>query len=240
MNETKQQSIGERMAARKSEAETKIKALLWSDGDPDEVAGVALAGGVTPEAVDKMATEIGDAKAKLQAATAAHESMTELTKAQTAARSEAAKTAQALEMAEQADEAARRALGDAEEAVRIAGVERDAAARLLGDGIIPPDVAPVFLVEIVERWKGQEAARKRESRIQSLQRREIPWRRSRVEALAKELRAQKAQDPKRENQTVGGGGFVALQTALEGRLKTERKALRDAKAELAKLETEAA
>jgi hypothetical protein len=233
-------TIGARMAARQNEAETKCKALLWADGDADEVAAVALAGGLTPERVDALATEIGAAQATLQAATAAEKSMPELTKAMQTATEQARKAAEKLETAQAADDAAREALGYAEEAVRVASAERDAGARALAANTIPPDVAPSFLVEIVDGWRAREAASKRASRIQTLQRREIPWREDRIKGLAKELKDQKAQDPKRENQTVGGGGFVALQTALEGRLKTEKKALKDAKAELAKLEEQAA
>ena len=238
MNE--QQKISERMAARQGEAQTKIKSLLWADGDPDGIAAVALAGGLDPAKVDAMATEISAAKEKLQSAIAAHESIPKLTEAMQTATDTARKAAAVLEKAQAADDAARVALGDAEQSLQVATSARDDAARLLTANTIPPDVAPSFLVEIVENWQKREAQSKRVSRIQSLQRREIPWREDRVKGLERELKEQKAQDPKRENQTVGGGGFVALQTALEGRLKTERKALRDAKAELAKLETEAA
>jgi hypothetical protein len=236
----KTKTIGERMAARQAEAEQKARALLWSDADPDEVAAVALAGGLTPEKVDKLAVEIGAAKEKLQAAIAADKSMPKLTEAMQTATEQARKAAAKLEAAQAADDAAREAKVAAEEGLRVAGVARDAGARLLGDGIIPPEVAPPFLVEIVDRWTEQEAAHKRASRIQSLKRREIPWREDRIKGLARELKDQKAQDPKKENQTIGGGGFVDMHTALEGRLKSERKALKDAKAELAKLEEQAA
>jgi hypothetical protein len=238
--QTQKQSIGERMQARQGEATEKIKSLLWADGDADEIAQVALAGGLDGAKVDTMAAAIGAAKEKLQAATTANDQLPTLTKAHAEATEQARTAAAKLAEADAADDAARAALGCAEETLRVANVARDAGARLLADGIIPPDVAPAFMVEIVERWNKQEAASKRASRIQTLQRQEIPWRENRVKALAQELKEQKAVDPKRENQTIGASGFVDMQTALAARLKTERAELKSARDELKTLEETAA
>ncbi len=241
MSTTKEQTttIGERMAARQTEAEAKIKGLLWSDADPDEVAAVALAGGLTPESVDKLAVQIEAAQATLQAATEANDRLPELSKAHTAARSAATEAAEKLESASMADDRARRGLGDAVEALRLATAARDAGARLLADGIIPADMAPAFTVEIVKKWEADEKDAGRVERIRTLEQR-IPWRESRIEGLAKELAEQKADDPKKENQTIGTAGFVDIQTVLESRLRTEREQLKEAKAELRQLEKQAA
>jgi hypothetical protein len=234
------QKMSERMAALKTEAEARVKVLLWDGADADEIAGAALRGGIDPARVDRLANDVAEARRVLATAEAAHKRLPELTAAHDTATATAATAAAELERAQRADDAAREALGDAEAAVRVAGVEREAGARLLADGIIPPDAAPPFMAEIVSGWEEQEAARKHASRIQSLKRREIPWRENRVAALAKELKDQKAQDPKKENQTIGGGGFVNMQTALAARLKTERAELKSARDELKKLEQAAA
>jgi len=226
------------MAARQTEAETKIKALLWADGDADEVAAVALAGGLPPERVDMMAVEIGAAKTKLKAATEANDRLPELTKELKTATATAATAATALKTADEADDLARVALGDAEEALRMANVARDAGARLLSAGIVPDGSAPAFLSEIVAGWKTQEEAAKCALRIKTLKR-QIPWHENRVEGLKQELSKEAERDPKRENKTIGSGGFADVQTVLTGRLKAERGNLKAAQAELAKLETSA-
>jgi hypothetical protein len=239
MNNQKQQSIGERMAARQTDAEQKCRALLWADGEPEAVAAVALAGGLDPAKVDKLADEIGAAKAKLQAATGANDRLPELSKAHTAARSAATEAAKVLEAASAADDVARLALGESENALRLATAARDAGARLLLDGIIPAALAPACLVEIVAGWRTEQEATERDGQIRTLKQ-QIPWRESRVEGLEKELAEQKADDPKRENKTIGAAGFVDVQTAIESRLRTEREALKEAKAELRKLDKQVA
>ena len=239
MNEQMKQSISERMAARQTEAETKIKAILWDDGDPDKVAALALANGVPPERVDHLAVEISDAKTKVQAAIEANDTITELIKAQTKAQSTAATAAKALTDADEADDAARVSLGDAKEALLQANADRDAAARLLSAGIVPDGSAPPFLSEIVARWQNQQETAGRALRIKTLKR-QIPWHENRVDCLKHELKEQKASDPKRDNKTIGGGDLVAVQTALEGRLKTEKANLKAARAELVALEKSAA
>jgi len=236
MNE---QSISQRMAAKQAEAMQSITALLWSDGDGDEIAKVAIGAGLDPTKVDALAGQIEKAKVALQAAAEAHDRLPALTKALETATAKAATAARALAAADAADDAARLALGDASEALRLSRDVREAAARLLADGFIPSDMAPPFLAQIVAGWKSEQEATARAERTAVLKR-QIPHLESRVEGLEKELAKQKATDHKRENQTIGAGGFVDVQTAIEGRLKTERENMKSAKAELRQLEKQTA
>jgi chromosome segregation ATPase len=229
-------SIGDRMAARKSEAQAKIGSMLWAEEpDLDAIAATALAGGVEPAAVDKMHTDAEAAKRTLAAAVEADGKTAGLEKRLSAAR---AKTAQATA----AYESAQAALRDAEQ--EQSGIEADlhvtresvaTAARSMQAGTIPTDHAPAFLAELVAQWKADEARQRRVSRIATLQA-QIRWLEGRVEGLQSELKSERADDPGRENKVASAGTLIPLQDAIAARLKTEREQLKAVKTELAQLE----
>jgi hypothetical protein len=235
MNETKQQSISERMAARVSEAEAKIKALLWGGGDADEVAGVALAGGIDPARVDRLATEIGNAKATLAAAEAAHKALPGITKGATEARTAAAKTSAALAKASTADDEAQQALGDAEAAVAQAENARRTALNAALSGKLPADAWPAWLRTLAAEAVAADERQKAVSKAAGL-RHAIRRCRDSVAYLEKEAeRLAKSKNREREC-VVTGGGLQDSAEAFAARLKTERAALAVAETELAKLE----
>ncbi len=234
---TETPSIAERMAARRSEAEAKIKALLWKGNDTDEAAALALAGGIEPAAAERMAAGVAAAKILVRAATEANERLPELQAAHAAAEKSARAAASKLEAAERAHDEAQDALGDAAAKLQAATGAREDAARQFGTAI-PEGLAPPFLVEIVAGWKASKAASLRASRIDTLKRRAIPARENRVAAWEAELASQKRDDPDKENRVVGAGGLVDTRSALEARIRTEKEALKAEKAELAALENE--
>jgi hypothetical protein len=225
-------TIGERMAARKGEAETKAKGMLWSGADADEIAAVALAGGIDPAWIDKQAAAVEAAQAAIRAAIEAqgrqHAIETELQAAQTAT----AKATRALTLAQTAVEDAEAAQGAIEAASAAARAAVVAAARAVQGGAIPTDRAPDFLTALVDQWTANERAAARGQAITSLER-QVEWRKTRIEALQAELKAERKTDPTKERSAIGPGGFIPNQTVLAGRIKTEREALKAAKRELA-------
>lgn len=230
------QTLSERMAARQSEARAKIKAALWQDEpDGDAVAAVALAGGIPPAEVDKLAVEIETAKATLQGAVEAEKVLPGLRAKLATAKTEAEAATAALKAADAADDLARVALGEAEQAVTTATRERDAAALLLRSGTLPRELAPAFVREAMAREDAEHEAAAREARVTTLKRQTIPWLADRVTALETEIAKMDEPGRPREN-TLTGGKLVDYRASLEHRLDAEKTKLKEARAELRKLE----
>jgi hypothetical protein len=229
-------TIGERMQARQADATAKIQALLWDPKpDLDAIAQVALSGGVPPEQVDKLQASTEAAKRTLAAAVAAHDRSPGLEKQLAAARAKTAKAAKALELARTAAAEAERSRS-AIEAVTVAdSVSVTAAAQALQARTIPTNRAPEFLTQLIETWALHEASQARVSRMFTLKA-QIRWLENRVEGLQSELKAEKRDDPAKENSVAGPSGLIPLQDALSDRLRTEREQLKAVKAELRKLE----
>jgi hypothetical protein len=231
-----QRTIGQRMQARQAEAQEKIRDMLWTaDPDLDQVAQVALSGGIPPEQVDRMALDAEAAKRTLAAAVAAHDRSPGLEKQLTAARAKTAKAAKALELARAAAVSAGRAQASIEAAATAASVAITAAAQALQARAIPANRAPEFLAQLIETWAQDEAAQARVSRMFTLKA-QIRWLENRVEGLQSELKTERRDDPAKENSVAGPSGLLPLQDALAARLKTEREQLKSATAELKALE----
>jgi nucleoid-associated protein YgaU len=229
-------SIGERMRLRQAAAQEKIRGMLWADEvDGDAIAQVALQGGIEPTVVDKMHTDAQAAKATLQAAMQAHERTPGIERRATAARAKNAAAAKALELARTAAAEAERAQASTEAAVTAASVAITAAAQALQARTIPTDRAPEFLAQLIETWAQDEASQARVSRMFTLKA-QIRWLENRIEGLQSELKAERRDDPAKENSVAGPSGLIPLQDALSDRLRTEREQLKAVKAELRKLE----
>ena len=230
-----EQTIGQRMQARKSEAETKVKGMLWSGADADAIAGVALAGGIDPAWIDKQAAEIEAAQATLRKAVEAHgrEAGTarKLATARTAAEKARATLAQAQSAAGDA-EAAQGAIEAEAAAIRAA---IDTAARALQGGAIRADKAPEFLTALVAEWDMQEKASRLAGERAEV-RRKIDWFEANVAQMRKLLESEKADDPDKERCEAGPSGLVKVQDILTGRIATQKQQLKDLKSRLAELD----
>jgi hypothetical protein len=230
-----QKTISEKMNERKTDAAEKVKSMLWGDEpDLDAIAATALAGGVAPVDVDTMARSVAAAKATLAAAVEVNARLPELKKSAAAARSAAARSADALTKATSADVEARDALNDITSEIDGAAAVRNAAANLVDSGSIPKAMAPAFLQEICEQRKATEVASAKAARIATLKR-SVEWMKNRVDGLKDELKKEKGTDPAKENSIPGPAGLIAIQDAIAGRLKGERQRLADAEKELAGL-----
>jgi hypothetical protein len=235
MNEPMKQSISERMAARQGEAETKIKALLWGGGDADEVAGVALAGGIDPARVDKLAAEIDKAKAVLATAIEANTALPGLDDKLSVAKSAVAKTSAALSKAISADEDARGALGDVEAAVILAQDARRAALNAALYGTLPADMWPAWLRTLAAEARAADERQKAASRAAFL-RHGIRRLRDSIAHLENEVdRIAKSKNRDRE-MVAGPGGLQDAGEAMKAQLNTEKSAMAAAEKELAQIE----
>jgi hypothetical protein len=233
-----QRTIGQRMQARQAEAQEKIRDMLWTaDPDLDQVAQVALSGGIPPEQVDRMALDAEAAKRTLAAAVEAHDRAPGIERRATAARTKTAAAARALEAARAAAVSAGRAQAAAEAVATADSVAIEAAAQALQARSLPADRAPEFLAQLIETWAQDEAAQARVSRTFTLKA-QIRWLENRVEGLQSELKAERRDDPAKENSVAGPGGLLPLQDAILARLRTEREQLKTVKAELKMLETQ--
>jgi hypothetical protein len=231
-------TIGGRMQTIRTAAQEKIRDMLWTaDPDLDQVAQVALSGGIPPEQVDRMALDAEAAKGTLQTAVAAHDRAPGLEKQLTAARTKTAAAARTLEAARTAAAEAERAQASIEAAATAASVAITAAAQALQARSLPADRAPEFLAQLIETWAQDEAAQARVSRMFTLKA-QIRWLENRVEGLQSKLKTERRDDPAKENSVAGPGGLLPLQDAIAARLRTEREQLKTVKAELRKLETQ--
>jgi hypothetical protein len=232
---TTPETIGQRMAAKQAASVAEITTALWADNpDGNAVADMALAGGVTADAVDKMVATVTAGKVALAAAIEADRGAADLANAASKARQSAARTAAVLEKAQAEHDAASDSLQDVERQQADNATAINDAARLVEAGSIPPTLAPPFLQQLVERRRVAAVEADRAAKIATL-RRTIAWRRSRIRALEAELEAERRRDPDRDNVIVGGRGLVGYADAISGRIRVETAAMEEAEAELAEL-----
>lgn len=235
MNNEKIQTIGERMAARKTEATAKCNVLIWANADADEIAQAAIFGGLDPSTLDAKAVQVAEAKAQIQAAIQANDRLPKLNQANNAAKSDVAKKSKEFDAAKTALEAAESAAWDTSEAVRVEQSSIDAGIQLFVGGTIPDGEAPEFLIKLAQRQKEAEAkadAADRAGQVKYL----IRGLENRIAGLENELAEEKSYGAMAENVAVTPGGLIPLRSSLESKLKVERENLKTANANLVILE----